>query len=393
MRRPYLTASGPITAAPGPAEHPGDRSRGDHAGGQLRAARPVTSLVAALLAACAVAGCSGSTSDGGRSPSGAGGGASGSRASASALPAGVEQLENTYQSVISQVLPSVVEIRASRALGSGVIFDDQGNIVTNAHVVSGNTRFKVYLSGRPEPVDATLVAAYPPDDLAVIRLGSAEGARPARFAGMNDVTVGDLVLAMGNPLGLASTVTNGIVSAVGRTVTEPAGDGTPGTTIPNTIQTSAAINPGNSGGALVNLRGQVIGIPTLGAISPQTGGAAPGIGFAISADTVRRIAPQLIRDGKVTDSGRAALGLTATTLTDASGQPAGVGVVEVTSGGPAERAGLRAGDIVTAVAGQPTPTTQALATALAEQKVGQAVPVAYRRDGSEHAATITLGSL
>jgi putative serine protease PepD len=347
-------------------------------------------LAAVILAACTVAGCSASSvaagpSSGSTTPSAPG--------SSAALPAPVDQLENTYQNVISQVLPSVVEIRTPRALGSGVIFDSHGNIVTNAHVVGTNTRFQVYLSGRPSPVDATLVATYPPDDLAVIRLSSPDGTHPAQFAAMNDVKVGDLVLAMGNPLGLASTVTNGIVSAVGRTVTEPAGGGSPGATIPNTVQTSAAINPGNSGGALVDLQRQVIGIPTLAAISPETGAAAPGIGFAISADTVRRIAPQLIRDGKVTDSGRAALGLTITTLTDASGQPSGVGVVQVVSGGPAERAGLHAGDVITAVAGQPTPTAQTLAAVLARQKVGQSVQVTYQRTGTEHTATVTLGSL
>jgi putative serine protease PepD len=350
-----------------------------------------TRIAAVLLVACSVAGCTGSSVAGAQRSSNPP--ASPGDSSPSAVPAGVDQLQAAYQDVIHKVLPSVVEIRTSRALGSGVVFDDGGHIVTNGHVVGDNTSFRVYPSGRAEPIAATLVASYPPDDLAVIKLASAEGAPAATFARQGDVAVGDLVLAMGNPLGLSSTVTNGIVSAIGRTVTEPPGQGSPGATIPNTVQTSAAINPGNSGGALVDLRGRVIGIPTLAAISPETGAAAPGIGFAISADTVRRIAPQLIRDGKVTDSGRAALGLSAVTLTDGQGCPGGVGVVDVLAGGPAQRAGLRAGDVITAVAGTPTPTAQAMAAVLAEQKVGAAVQVTYRRDGTEHKATVTLGSL
>jgi putative serine protease PepD len=309
------------------------------------------------------------------------------------LPAGVDQFQSTYEQVIKQVLPSVVEIRTDDGLGSGVVFDDRGNVITNAHVVGDSTAFQVLLSGRARPTPARLVGTYQAGDLAVIRLEDASGVRPATFAGPGEVKVGDLVLAMGNPLGLSATVTNGIVSAVGRTVTEPARGGDPGTTIPNAIQTSASINPGNSGGALVNLRGRVIGIPTLAAISPATGGQAPGIGFAISADTVRRIAPQLIDDGKVTDSGRAALGVTVTTVTDPSGTPVGVGVVDVVGGGPAARAGIRAGDVIVAVAGEPTPTVQALATALAAQKVGAAVPVDVERDGRRQTATVTLGSL
>jgi S1-C subfamily serine protease len=295
--------------------------------------------------------------------------------------------------VIKQVLPSVVEIRTDDGLGSGVVFDDRGNVVTNAHVVGDSTTFQVFLSGRPRPAPARLVGTYQPGDLAVIRLDDATGVRPATFADPGEVKVGDLVLAMGNPLGLSATVTDGIVSAVGRTITEPAQGGDPGATIPNAIQTSASINPGNSGGALVNLRGRVIGIPTLAAISPATGGQAPGIGFAISADTVRRIAPQLIDDGSVTDSGRAALGVTVTTVTDPSGAPVGVGVVDVVDGGPAAQAGIRAGDVIVAVAGQPTPTVQALAAVLAAQKVGAAVPVEVERDGRRQTVTVTLGSL
>ena len=199
---------------------------------------------------------------------------------------------------------------------------------------------------------------------------------------------------MGNPLGLASSVTNGIVSALGRTVSEPQAAGSPGATIPDTIQTSAAINPGNSGGALVDLDGKVVGIPTLAAVSPEGGGAAPGIGFAISSDTVRRIAPQLISAGKVTNSGRAALGVRVTAVTDQQGNPVGVGVVAVTPGGPAAKAGIAVGEVISSVAGQRTLSPQALAAALANQKVGDTVPVQVSGDGSStRTVQVELGEL
>jgi putative serine protease PepD len=183
------------------------------------------------------------------------------------------------------------------------------------------------------------------------------------------------------------------VSAVSRTITEPAEGDSPGATIPNAIQTSASINPGNSGGALVNLAGQVVGIPTLAALSPQGGGQAPGIGFAISCDLVRRIAPQLIKDGKVTDSGRAALGVRVSTFTDASGEPAGVGVVDVVKGGPAAAAGIAVGDVILQIAGQPVSATEDLASVLAEQKVGAQVPVQFQRGNDKQTVTVTLGTL
>jgi S1-C subfamily serine protease len=140
----------------------------------------------------------------------------------------------------------------------------------------------------------------------VIKVSGARALQPATFADSSKLQVGEIVLAMGNPLDLASSVAEGIVSAVGRTVTEPRGSSWPGATLPDTIQTSAAIDPGNSGGALVDLAGDVVGIPTLAAIDPQTGGgAAPGIGFAISSNIVRDIAGQLVKNRKVLHSHRA----------------------------------------------------------------------------------------
>jgi putative serine protease PepD len=352
-------------------------------------------VTAWLLALAGLTACTDApTSSGAATPPSAAVGSSSPSSSASASVPGTgagAQLENTYQQVIKKVLPSVVEIRTQQALGSGVVYDNQGDIVTNAHVVGTATSFQVQLSGRANPVSATLRGVYDASDLAVIKLDNADGVQPASFGHSADLQVGDIVLAMGNPLGLSSSVTNGIISALGRTVSEPQGQGSPGATIPNAIQTSAPINPGNSGGALVDLNAQVVGIPTLAAVDPESGGAAPGIGFAISSDTVRRVATQLIATGKVTNSGRAALGVRVTTVTN----PEGVGVFSVTPGGPADKAGIKAGDVIVSVAGQPTSDTQALATVLANLHVGQKVTVGLLRNGAQSTTTVqvTLGQL
>jgi S1-C subfamily serine protease len=200
---------------------------------------------------------------------------------------GATSLQQELVSVVKGVSPSVVQIETPQALGSGVVFDARGDIVTNAHVVGNATRFVVTLASG-DSHRATAVGRDAANDLAVIRIAGARP-RPATFADSSQVEVGDLVLALGNPLGLRSSVTEGIVSAVKRSV--PEGNGA---TLSSAIQTSAAINPGNSGGALVDLSGRVIGIPTLAALDPQMGTSeAPGIGFAIDSNTVRRVAGAL----------------------------------------------------------------------------------------------------
>jgi putative serine protease PepD len=311
----------------------------------------------------------------------------------SSAPSGAEDLEAAYQQVIGQVLPTVVEIRSSSGLGSGVVYDNDGNIVTNAHVVGNEQQFEVFAAGSEAPLQATLVGSYPPNDIAVVRVADAQGLNPAKFGDSSDVAVGQLVLAMGNPLGLAATVTNGIVSAKGRDVSEPATENSPGATLPDAIQTSADINPGNSGGALVDLDGQVIGIPTLAAVNPEAGSAAPGIGFAIPSNQVKRLADQLVAKGVVTDSGRAALGVRVRTVVDQAGKPQGVGVVDVVPGGPAAAAGIQPGDVIVSVDGKETPTSEALGDVLADLKPGDSVPVVVRRGGAEQELKVTLGEL
>jgi len=311
-----------------------------------------------------------------------------------AAAAGGVPLQQDYANTIRRVLPSVVEIKTASGLGSGVVYDTAGHIVTNAHVIGTATSFQVFLAGSASPLPARLTGSYPPDDLAVIQVTGAAHLVPAHFADSSKLQVGDIVLAMGNPLGLASSVTDGIISAVGRTVSGAQEAGSPGATLPDVIQTSAAINPGNSGGALVNLADQVVGIPTLAATDQQLGGAAPGIGFAIPSNIVTDIAGQIIKTGHVTNSHRAALGVRVQTVTGPDGQPVGVGIATVTPGGPAAKAGLQAGDVITAINGTATPDTEALAAAVAGLRPGQQVPVSVTKaDGSTATVHVTLGQL
>jgi putative serine protease PepD len=351
----------------------------------------VAGVTAAIASAAA---CSGAGPSG---PGASAGGASPAAppatvpASGSVSPGAASSLEQAYEQVVARVLPSVVQISTSEGSGSGVVFDAKGDIVTNAHVAGAATTLQVGLASGGRPLAATVVGVFAPDDLAVIRVqAGASALHPASFGRSAAVRVGEIVLAMGNPLGLTGTVTDGIVSATGRTVSE--GQGSSAVLI-SAIQTSAPINPGNSGGALVNLAGQVIGIPTLAATSPQLGGAAAGIGFAIPADTVTSIAAQLIATGKVTSSGRASLGISAQTVADAAGQPAGVGVAAVAAGGAAARAGITAGDIINSLAGQPTASLAALQSVLAAHKPGDRVQAQVSRDGSASTVTVTLGTL
>ena len=299
----------------------------------------------------------------------------------------------SYASVVRQVLPSVVLIRTENGLGSGVVLDRSGNIVTNAHVAGNATKFQVQVAGDTAPRSARLVGTYPPDDLAVIRADNPAGLQPARFGDSGTVQAGDVVLAIGNPLGLSGSVTQGIISATDRAVTEPSTEGSPAATLPGAIQTSAPINPGNSGGALVSASGQVVGIPTLAAGSPQGGGQAQGIGFAIPSNLARDIATQIIDTGHVTNSHRAAIGAEVATVLGPDGTAGGVGVVAVTSGGGAERAGLRPGDVIRAIDGAQIPDTTALTQALAAAKPGDKVTVTVSRDGQDRSVQVTLGEL
>jgi S1-C subfamily serine protease len=302
---------------------------------------------------------------------------------AASAPSSSFKLQSEYVKLVQDVGPSVVLIETSVGLGSGIIYDAQGDIVTNNHVVAGSQTFLVVTStGKQYP--ATLVGSFAPDDLAVIRI-HAPGLHPATFANSSNLQVGDIVMAIGNPLGLQSSVSEGIVSALRTAIPEGSG-----VTLPSAIQTTAAINPGNSGGALINLNEQVVGIPTLAATDPQLGGgAAPGIGFAISSNTVTLIADQLVKTGTVANSGRAALGAQV-----ANTGGSGAVVTTVKSGGPAALAGIKVGDTITAIGGQSVTGAQAVADVLVTLKPGQQVTVnVTHSDGTKGAVSVTLTAL
>jgi len=285
-----------------------------------------------------------------------------------------------FAETVDAAAPSVVQIRSARGLGSGIVFDGDGHVVTNAHVVAGATRFQVTVADGSTH-SATLRGTFPQGDLAVIEVSGAN-LRPARFADSSKVRTGEYALAIGNPLGLRSSVTQGIVSSTSRTVSEGGG-----VALPSAIQTSAAINPGNSGGALVDASGAVIGVPTLAALDPELGGsAAPGIGFAISSNTVRSIAPQLIAHGRVVSSGRAWLGVDLRTM--AGG---GAFVADVVPGGPAADAGIKPDELIVRVAGSATPTTDDVAVALADEKPGATIPVEVRGPNGTQTVQVKLG--
>ncbi len=350
------------------------RPRGRASAAAQRTAAAFAAVAVAMLAV--VAGCT------------SGGGASG-------RGSGRSPIQEAYEAAVRKVLPSVVEISADGTTGSGVVYDSRGDIVTNAHVIGNRKDFTVLTSALSEPLEAHLVGLFAPDDLAVIRVDRGQASlRPARWANSARIQVGDIVLAMGSPYGLVDSVTQGIVSATGRTVTGERIKGQPPTAISDAIQTSAAINPGNSGGALVLLTGSVVGIPTLSAQDPQLGTPAEGIGFAIPSDTVRDIAAQLIKQGKVTRSGRATLDITGQTHVGGEGyKPDGVSVDAAARGGAAARAGIKAGDIIVGLGGRATPTLNELEDALLDYRPGQQVKVEVLRDGSPRQFTATLDSL
>ena len=295
-------------------------------------------------------------------------------------------LQTAFVTVVERVLPSIVQIRTNLGLGSGVVFDDKGDVVTNNHVVSQASALEVTTQeGKTQP--ASLVGTFAAGDLAVIRV--AGPLDPAPCADSTTVKVGMIVLAIGNPLGLQSSVTEGIVSAVDRTVSEPGG-----ITLPDTIQTSAAINPGNSGGALVNLSGQVVGIPTLAAGDSTQGATANGIGFAIPANTVKDIASQIIATGHVVNSHRAGLGLRASTVVDSTGNPAGALITAVIAGGSAATAGLTIGDVIVQFASARIRTTADLSLALADSQPGQVVSLSVISSaGAQRVVSATVGEL
>lgn len=276
--------------------------------------------------------------------------------------------------------------RELRGLGTGMIMDSEGRILTNNHVVGGATKIKVLLaSGEEYP--ATVVGTDPKTDLGVIKISSKDPLPFVTFADSDKVEVGQWVVAIGHPRGLDQTVTQGIISAKHRMgIMDPS-------SYQDFLQTDAAINPGNSGGPLLNLRGEVIGVNA--AIVSQSGGFE-GIGFAIPSNMALYIAKQLIAHGKVK---RGWLGVSVQDLTPELAKSFGVEgtkgalVAEVFKGGPAEKAGMKRGDIVIAYGEKEITNASTLRNEVAISTIGQEVKVSVLRSGKREELTVEIGNL
>ena len=290
-----------------------------------------------------------------------------------------------------------------QSLGSGFVIDEQGDIVTNDHVVAGADSLKVGFGGGAS-YSAKVVGADPSSDLAVIRLQNAPAdLHPLAFDTSSAVHPGDPVYAIGNPFGLDSTMTAGIVSATGRDIQAP-----DGLTIPDAIQTDAPINHGNSGGPLIDAAGHVVGVASQ--IQGGTVDANVGVGFAVPSDTVRSVVGQLIANGHAAHPW---LGAGLATIDPAlasadHGLPKqGVLIVKVTAGSPAAKAGLQAaqversaggsavprgGDAVTAIDGKPVASSADLADAVAQLKPGDHITLTVVRGGQQRTVQVTVGT-
>ncbi|TMK22307.1 MAG: PDZ domain-containing protein [Actinobacteria bacterium] len=288
--------------------------------------------------------------------------------------------------VAQKLGPSIVRIdvtgssgafgRSSTATGSGVIFTSDGYILTNNHVVEGATSIRVTLSDGTT-LAATLVGtAWPTDDIAVVKVNR-KGLTAATLGSTSSVGVGDVAVAVGSPYGLQGTVTGGVISALHRNIDLGGGE-----TLTDAIQTDAPINPGNSGGALSDAAGDVIGINT--AIVSSSDGST-GVGFAIPIDIARRDAEQIIAGGHAR---RPYLGISGENAADSGGAL----VQQVASGGPADAAGLKVGDVVVALGGTKITSMDALIAALYRYDVGSSLRVTYLRSGARHTTTLKLGS-
>lgn len=273
---------------------------------------------------------------------------------------------------------------AERSLGSGVIVDKKGYILTNNHVVDQATKVQVTLNGEQMPFTAKVIGTDEETDLAVIKIEVGHELPAAKLGNSDAVQVGDWALAIGNPFGfLQGSVTAGIISAKDR--------GNVGQQFQRFLQTDAAINPGNSGGPLVNMAGQVIGINT----AIITGGHGnEGVGFALPSNTAIGVYNQLIANGKVT---RGSIGVSFTETQGSNpivlkelGAPYGIVLQRVESGSPAEKAGLQSGDVITSVNGKPVRTGNDLVNPIATTPVGNSVRVTYVRDKKEHEASLTV---
>ncbi|QII07471.1 PDZ domain-containing protein [Rhodococcoides fascians A25f] len=303
--------------------------------------------------------------------------------------------DGSVQAVANKVLPSVVQIQVKGSQeegeGSGVILSSDGLILTNNHVATGagaNGKLTVAFSDG-SVADATIVGADSVSDMAVIKAEGKSNLTPIELGSSSNLEVGQQVVAIGSPLGLAGTVTTGIVSSLNRPVSTSGESGNQNSVI-DAIQTDAAINPGNSGGALVNTDGQLIGINTAiatlgGSEGSGTQSGSIGLGFAIPVDQAKRIADELTTTGKAT---QAMIGVQVPSQDDANGAT----VVEVTEGGPAASAGIPKGAVITKLDDRIISSGDALIAAVRSHAPGDSVTVTYTDGGSEKTAKVTLGT-
>ncbi|GAA1588669.1 hypothetical protein GCM10009804_50970 [Kribbella hippodromi] len=295
----------------------------------------------------------------------------------------------SVSAVAAALLPSVVQLKVqgsdnSDATGSGFVIDNVGHILTNNHVVAAAAKggsIQVVTNGN-KTATARLVGRSPAYDLAVVQVSGLD-APSVQFGRSEQAVVGQDVVAIGSPLGLAGTVTSGIISAKNRPVTT--GDSVDQASYISALQTDAAINPGNSGGPLVDMNARVIGVNSAIATVPGAGegqSGSIGLGFAIPIDQARRTAQQLIANGKASYP---VIGASVDMQFEG-----GARVSAVSAGSPAARAGLRVGDVVTAVNNQPVDSAEVLIVAIRTYQPGQAVRLAYERAGRARTATVTL---
>lgn len=288
---------------------------------------------------------------------------------------------------------SLNAVEIPRGTGSGFIWDDQGRIVTNYHVISDANRIQVTMADQ-STWKAVLVGAAPDKDLAVLQITAPSGAlRPITVGTSEDLLVGQKVFAIGNPFGLDQTITSGIISALDREI-----NAITGRTIRGVIQTDAAINPGNSGGPLLDSAGRLIGVNTA-IYSPS--GAYAGIGFAVPVDEVNRVIPEIIRHGRLIKPGIGA-SLADERVAKRLGID-GILILNVEEGGPAHRAGLRPttqyrgelilGDIIVAIAGNTVHSYDDIRNELENYKVGDEVLLSVIRDGSSMEVPVQLGAI
>ncbi|MBO4210586.1 S1C family serine protease, partial [Micromonospora echinofusca] len=287
--------------------------------------------------------------------------------------------------IAAKVANSVVSISTGNGEGSGVVLTADGYVLTNNHVIAsadGDTVRVVFADGKN--VRAKIVGTDPKTDLAVIKADGVSGLNPATFGDSDGMRVGDTVLALGSPLGLQGSVTAGIISARDRTIQAGSENQRPQqgvSSISGLLQTDAPINPGNSGGALINTRGEVIGINTAIATAGQGTGNI-GVGFAIPSNKAKAVAEQLQRGQKVSHP---SLGVAVNTA-----ENGGALIAQVNPDSPAAKAGLREGDIVTRFGDRVISESNDLVAAVQAGRVGDRVELTYVRDGAEAKATVTL---